>query len=169
MTVAARIITGLSALALAAVVPTAHAQAAQTTIQASANVVKALTFTSKQDLDFGTIVMSSAPGTFTVSMSLTGVITCPTGYTCSGTAQPAIMNVQGSNGGVIRITTVPSDLVNATDGTKIPFTPAAPATITLTNSGQPGKDFNVGGSIAIPSTATGGLYTGTVEVTVDYQ
>lgn len=169
MTVAARTISSLSALALAALVPIGHARAAQTTIQASANVVKALTFSAKQDLDFGTVVMSSAPGTFTVSMSLTGVVTCPTGYTCSGTPTPAIMNVTGSNGGVIRITTVPSDLVNAADGTKIRFTPDAPATITLTNSGQPGKDFNVGGSIAIPSTATGGLYAGIVEVTVDYQ
>jgi len=169
MTVATRIITGLSALALAAVVPTTHAQAAQTTIQVNATVLKALTFTAKQDLDFGTVVMSGAPGTFTVSMSLTGVVTCPAGYTCSGTPAPAIMNVTGSNGGIVQITALPSDLVNSADGTKIRFTPLTPATITLTNSGNPGKDFNVGGSIAIPSTATGGLYTGTVEVTVDYQ
>ena len=33
----------------------------------------------------------------------------------------------------------------------------------------PGNDFNVGGTIAIPSTATGGIYSGDIEVTVDYQ
>jgi hypothetical protein len=169
MTVATRIISGLAALVLSAVVTSAHAQAAQTTIQAKANVVKALTLRAKQDLDFGTIVMSSATGTFTVSLSMAGVMSCPSGFTCTGAPRPAIMNVTGSNGNVVRISTLPADLVNSADGTKIRFTPVAPATVTLTNSGNPGKDFNVGGSIAIPSTATGGLYSGTVEVTVDYQ
>ena len=46
--------------------------------------------------------------------------------------------------------------------------PQSPATITLTNSGQPGTDFNIGGSIAIPSTADGN-YVGNIEVTADYQ
>ena len=45
---------------------------------------------------------------------------------------------------------------------------ALAATITLTNSGSPGKDFNVGGSIAVPSTADG-TYSGNVAVTVEYQ
>ena len=49
------------------------------------------------------------------------------------------------------------------------FTPTAPASVTLVNSGNPGRDFNVGGSITIPSTATDGVYSGVIEVTVDYQ
>lgn len=169
MTAATRISNWLMALAFLGVVPLGHAHAAQTTIQASAKVVKSLTLASKQDLDFGTIMMSGATGTYTVSISQTGVVTCPTGFTCTGTPKPAILNVTGSNGNVIRITTLPSDLVNAVDGSKLRFTPVAPATITLTNSGSPGKDFNIGGSIAIPSTATDGTYSGNIEVTVDYQ
>jgi len=39
----------------------------------------------------------------------------------------------------------------------------------LVNSGMPGLNFNVGGSIAIPSTATEGDYNGVMDVTVDYQ
>ena len=159
----------LVALALLAVVPFGHAQAASTTIQASANVVKSLTLTAKQNLDFGTILLSGAPGAVTVSISMAGALTCPAGLTCTGTPRPAILNVTGSNGQVVRIFVVPSDLVNAADGSKIRFTPVAPASVTLTNSGSPGKDFNVGGSIAIPSTATEGIYSGNVEVTVDYQ
>lgn len=169
MTVVTRITARLAALALVGVVPFSHAQAAQTTIQASAKVVKSLTLASKQDLDFGTIMMSGSAGTFTVSISATGVVTCPTGFTCTGTPKPAILNVTGSNGNVVRITALPSDLVNTTDGSKIRFTPVAPASLTLTNSGSPGKDFNIGGSIAIPSTTTDGTYSGNIEVTIDYQ
>ena len=68
----------------------------------------------------------------------------------------------------MRIAVANANLVNSVDGSAIAFTPEAPATLTLTNSGSPGKDFNVGGSIAVPSTADG-TYSGNVEVTVDYQ
>lgn len=100
---------------------------------------------------------------------MAGVLSCPGGLTCSGTPRPAIFNTSGTNGQVVRIFAAQSDLVNASDGSKIRFTPVAPASVTLTNSGFPGKDFNVGGSIVIPSTATDGLYSGTIEVTAEYQ
>ena len=76
--------------------------------------------------------------------------------------------MSGSNGQTVRIPVAPTDLINAVGRQQLPFTPLAPATITLTNSGAPGTDFNIGGSIAIPSTADG-TYRGNVEVTVDYQ
>jgi hypothetical protein len=157
----------LGMFALLGAMPLASAGAAQITIQANANVIKALTFTSKQDLDFGT-VMPAALGTTTVSMSMAGAISCPASATCTGAARPAIFNVQGVNRQVVRIFIASSDLVNSVDGSKISFTPVAPASITLTNSGAPGLDFNVGGSIAIPSTADG-VYIGNIEVTAEYQ
>jgi len=144
------------------------ARAATISAPAKVNVVKPLVFTSKQNLDFGTILLGAA-GTSTVSLSMAGVLSCGTGLTCSGTPLPAIFNVQGSNGQVVRITAVASDLTNSTDGSKLRFTPVAPASVTLTNSGAPGKDFNLGGSIAIPSTTTDGTYSGNIEVTADYQ
>ena len=167
MTTVLRTIWKLATFALLGATPLASAEAAQITIQANANVVKALTFSSKQDLDFGT-VMPAASGTTTVSLSTTGVISCPVAATCSGAARPAIFNVQGTNKGVVRIVAAQSDLVNSANGSTIRFTPTAPATVTLTNSGAPGTDFNIGGSIAIPSTADG-TYIGNIEVTADYQ
>jgi hypothetical protein len=167
VTTISRIISRLFAAVLLGALPLAPAQAAQVTIQANANIVKALTFISKQDLDFGTI-MPAATGTTTVSMSMAGAITCPAAATCTGTVRPAIFNVQGSNKGVVQIFIAQSNLVNSANGSTIRFTPTAPATITLTNSGQPGTDFNIGGSIAIPSTADG-IYIGNIEVTADYQ
>jgi hypothetical protein len=161
-------ISRIAALALLGAVPLGSANAAQTTIQASAKVVKSLELSSKQNLDFGTVTLSGTPGTYTVSINLTGQLSCPSGATCTGVAQPAILNAQGSQGQVVLISVASSNLVNALDGTTIPFIPVAPASVALTNSGFPGKDFNVGGSIAIPSTADG-TYSGNVVVTANYQ
>ena len=47
--------------------------------------------------------------------------------------------------------------------------PVGAATVTLTNSGAPGTDFNIGGSMVIGAATIDGLYTGTVNVQVDYQ
>jgi hypothetical protein len=163
-----RYISTLAALALLGVVPLEVAQAAQTTISARASVIKSLELSSKQNLDFGTITLSGTPGTYTVSIDLAGQLSCASGATCSGVARPAIMNVQGSRGQVVLISVASSNLVNALDGSTIPFTPAAPASVTLSNSGFPGNDFNVAGSIAIPSTADG-TYSGNVVVTANYQ
>jgi hypothetical protein len=158
----------LLAISVLVTVPMAGAQAATVTAQANVKVLKPLTFSSKQDLDFGRIILGGT-GTKTVSVSNTGVLTCAAGFTCSGATRPAIFNVTGSNGEVVRIFAAPSDLINATNGSTIRFTPTAPASVTLINSGNPGLDFNVGGSIAIPSTATDGVYSGVMDVTVDYQ
>jgi hypothetical protein len=169
MVVTKRIIPKLIALVLVGVVTAGRAKAATTVVQASAKVAKPVTLSVKQNLDFGTVLLSAAPGNYTVAISMAGVLTCPNGLTCTGASRPAIFNTSGSQGQVVRITAMQSDLTNATDGGKIRFTPAAPPSVLLTNSGFPGKDFNVGGSISIPSTATDGLYSGTIEVTVDYQ
>ena len=168
MSRASKIITRLLAVAVLAAVPAAAAQAATVMAKVNVKVLKPLTFSSKQDLDFGQIILGGT-GTKTVSVSSTGVLTCAAGFTCSGATRQAIFNVTGSNGEVVRIFAAPSDLVNATGGGTIRFTPVAPASVTLVNSGNPGLDFNVGGSIAIPSTATDGIYTGVMNVTVDYQ
>jgi hypothetical protein len=158
----------MAALVVAGAIPAANAEAATTTITANAKVVKSLTLTAKQNLDFGTITLSGTTGTYTVAINQAGTLTCPSGATCAGTSRPAIMNVQGSNGQVVRIAVANANLVNSADGSTIPFTPDAPTSVLLTNSGAPGKDFNVGGSIAIPSTADG-TYSGNVDITVDYQ
>ena len=158
----------LAALAILIGLPASGVHAEQATIKAQAKVVKSLALTTKQDLDFGTIALSGAAGTSTVTLSMAGVLTCTGNVTCSGTARPAILNVSGSKSQPVRITVGPSDLTNVGDGTTLRFTPMAPASITLTNSGAPGTDFNIGGSVDIPSTADG-TYSGNIVVTVDYQ
>jgi Mat/Ecp fimbriae major subunit len=163
-----KFIATMLAAAVFGAMPVAGAQAVTVTAKANVKVLKPLAFKSIQDLEFGQIVLGGT-GTKTVSVSSTGVLTCAAGLTCSGVTRQAIFNVAGSNGEVVRIFAASSDLVNATDGTTMRFTPTAPASVTLINSGAPGLNFNVGGSIAIPSTAIDGVYSGVMDVTVDYQ
>jgi spore coat protein U-like protein len=161
----------IAVLLLASALPAgAGAQSGSVTINASvkATVVKPLQLTSKQGLEFGQVVLGGGTGSWTVAVSMAGVRTCPAPLVCTGIARPAILNVSGSNGSVVRITASPSDLVNAA-GNRLRLTPIAPATVTLTNSGNPGRDFNVGGSLALTSATPDGTYSGTVQVTVDYQ
>lgn len=161
----------IAALLLTSAVPAgAGAQSGGATINASVNakVVKPLQLISKQSLEFGQVVLGSGSGSWTVAVSMAGVRSCPAPLICTGLARPAILNVSGSNGSVVRVTASASDLVNPA-GDRLRLTPLAPATVTLTNSGSPGKDFNVGGSLALTSATPDGTYSGTIQVTVDYQ
>jgi hypothetical protein len=165
----------LAALAAAATLVATPALAAPVAAspkaKAAARIVRPLTLTALRDLDFGTIVVGAIPGTQTVSVSQAGALTCgASGLTCSGTVQSAQYNVTGTNNMVVNVSAVASNLVNTTSGggELLVFTPNAPATVTLTNSGAPGNNFNVGGSIQIATTTVDGLYSGDIDVTVDY-
>lgn len=155
--------------ALALGVPLSHAQAATTTLAVSSNMTRPLTLAARQNLNFGQVLLGNFTGTASVRMSTTGAVTCPAGITCTGPTQPAIFNVTGSNNRMVQITTVASDLINASDGSRLRFTPSAAASLILTNSGPPGSNFNVGGSISVSSSTAGGTYVGDIEVTVNYQ
>ena len=144
---------------------------ASTPATARARIVKPLVLRADRNLDFGTITLNTvAAGGETVSMTQAGVVNCGSGgLVCSGTPVSAQYNVQGTNNQTVQIFAVASNLTNANDSTTLSFTPNAPATVALTNSGAPGNNFNVGGSITILPATTDGVYTGNINVTVDYQ
>ena len=160
----------LAALLLLAMVPTA-ARAATLQAAATINIVKPVTIRKLTDLNFGTVVMPLSATAGTVRISQAGILTCPSQFTCSGATAAASYNVHGSNKLVVVITARPSQLTNNSNGAAptLSFTPDAPATLILTSSGAPGDNFNVGGSVAIPATTAPGVYTGTIDVSVDYQ
>lgn len=170
MTNFARSLTTATVLAAAfAASPALAATGAATPATATAQVVKPLLLSAKQNLDFGTIVVSTTSVTGTVTMTTAGVVTCTTGLTCSGSPKPAIFNVQGSNNQVVKMYSAASTLT-APGGATLTFTPTLPSgsQLTLVNSGAPGSDFNVGGSIAIAANQADGIYSGNINVTVDY-
>jgi hypothetical protein len=147
------------------------AEAAPGVAGVSANVVKPLILTWLQDLDLGSIVLG--PGTWsgaTVSISRAGVFSCTNAnVTCSGATKVAQYNVSGSNNNVVRITAPNVTLVNQSDASqRLTLIVDNPGSVTLTNSGPPGTNFSLGGSISVNSSTVGGTYSGTFNVTVDY-
>lgn len=175
-----------SGLAAAAMLPQA-AHAASATATAQAKVLKPLVMTGGQVLDLGTIVTPSSAtfsGNFIVDAAATQTTTfCAASFACSGTVKSAMFNLQGSNNNNLTLnipTTVTMTLQGAT---------GTPPTLTLTtrnsvsatnsangnytmqlpNSGAPGLDIYVGGSVTITQATAGGTYQGTFTVTADYQ
>jgi hypothetical protein len=170
MTKFARILT-VAAVATATLTATpalAVPVGATTAATAKAQVVKPLSLTAKVNMDFGTILLTSivAGSTYTVTLSSTGTLGCTAGLACSTTGIPATFNVTGSNNQLVKIYTAASSFTNGTSTLSI--TPSAAASVLLTSSGTPGNDFNVGAYFPITSATTEGVYTGNLNVTVDY-
>lgn len=155
----------------AAALPLAPATAATITASATASVVKPLILTSLQNLDLGTITLG--PGTWsnaTVSLTQNGVFSCAANLVCSGAPQVAQFNASGSKSYTVGISAPNVTLTDQSDASKtLLLTLDAPSTIFLTNSGAPGTNFSVGGSITVNSTTADGTYSGTITVTADYQ
>ena len=137
---------------------------------ATARIIKPLTLTSTGSLNFGTIVMDGVTANRTIALSNLNVVDCASGSTevvCSGTTSVPTYNVRGTNNQVVNIIKTASTL-NGSNGGTLTLTPTGAASIPLTSSGSPGDDFAIGGSITIAAATVDGLYTGTVNVTVDY-
>ena len=163
----------VAALMLPAAIVSVEAPAVAATVMASvtANNVKPLLLTKLQDLDLGSATLG--PGVWsnaTISLSQAGVLGCAnTNVTCSGATLVARYNVQGSNQQTVRISAPNVTMVNQSDSTQtLTLVTNAPASIVLTNSGFPGVDFTIGGSVTLSSATAAGTYVGTFNVTVDY-
>ena len=163
----------VAALALTATPAQAQSSvAANPQASAKVKILKGLTLEQRDDLDFGTVVLSGPAG-FTgaaVSVDNAGVRTCDTtNLTCSDVPSAARYNVSGSNGSVVNLTIPASVTISnvSLDALVVTIT-GAPASVTLTNSGAPGDDFVFGGSISLDSTTPDGDYTGFIDVTADY-
>jgi hypothetical protein len=171
--------TSLAALAATAIVATpalaapVGVVAPDTNATATARIVKPLKLVSTQNLDLGTLLLSGA-GTWSnqlVGISKGGTFTCPTTYvTCSGnTPVVAKYKVTGTNNQTVTVSAPNVTLTNANDATaKLTLTVDAPATVALSNSGNTGLEFPIGGSILLANDTLDGVYTGTFAVTVDY-
>jgi hypothetical protein len=164
-------LAALPLAALAGLCPS-PAEAATATAQVNANVIKPLVFTATGSLNFGTIVLNTLTASRTVTLSPANVINCGGGaadIVCSGATSVPTYNVQGTNKSVLNIFKNPSVLTNSADGSKLTLTPLGQASVMLTNSGAPGSNFAIGGSVTLTPTTTAGTYSGVLNVTVEYQ
>jgi Mat/Ecp fimbriae major subunit len=166
------LVATVASLAVTATEASAAPVNATSNATARARVLRPLQLASTQNLDLGIIVLSGAGAyTATVGIDRAGTFNCDSNsgnVTCSGTPVRASYNVSGTNNQVV---TIASGAVTLNDGAghNLTLTPDHNPTVTLTNSGAPGTDFWVGGSISVPSTTTDGVYTGTFALTADYQ
>jgi Mat/Ecp fimbriae major subunit len=147
----------------AAVTPTTQATA-------TAKVFKPLTITATQNLDFGVIVLSGSSFTGeSVSMDTSGSVTCGTtagDLTCSGSPKPATYHLVGTANANVGITSPGFTLSNGS--ATLPFTPTFSSTVQLSSAGT--LDVNFGGTVTgLSNTTSDGVYTGTFQVTADYQ
>jgi len=162
---------GFTAIMLAAAAVLAAPAQAAPSVTVQANVVKPLILTWLQNLDLGSVVLG--PGSWsgaTVAISRAGVFSCASpNLTCTGATQAARYNVSGTNNRTVFITSPNVTMVNQSDPTKtLTLVVDNPGSVMLTNSGPPGTDFQLGGSITVSSSTESGVYSGTFNVTVDY-
>ena len=167
-----RLATLFSSLTIAAAFTAATpATAAPQVAAVTATFNKPVVLTWIQDMDLGS--MAPGPGTWsgvTVGISRDGLFSCANAnVTCTGATKAAQYQVTGTNNAVVRVSAPNVTLVNQADPTStLLLTLDAPATVTLPNSGQPGAIFSIGGAVTLSSTTASGVYSGTLNVTVDY-
>jgi hypothetical protein len=134
---------------------------------ATARIVRPLTLTATGSLDFGTIVLNGVTANRTVTLNPDTSITCAVELVCDANGTVPTYNVRGTNNQTVNIIKNTSTL-NGSNGGTLTLTPVGANSIVLTNSGAPGFDFQIGGSITIGTATIDGVYTGTVDVQVDY-
>lgn len=159
----------LATIALVGVGASAHAATKTATV--TAKVVKPLLLTKVQDLDLGTVTLGTGVwSNATVSITRGGAFTCASAnLVCTGVPMVATYNVQGSKQEPVQISVPNVTLTNQNDPTQtLTLVTDAPSSITLANSGFPGSNFSIGGSITLSSSTVAGTYVGTFNVTVDY-
>jgi hypothetical protein len=159
-------------LVLASVAYSAPCAAVTQSATVKVTVVKPLTLTALQNLDLGTITLAGgAWSNVTVGVSKEGVLSCANAnVVCSGATATARYKVTGTNKQVVTVSVPNTILTNQSDPTKtLTMVADTPTSITLTSSGEPGITWDIGGSIVLSSTTADGTYSGTMNVTVDYQ
>jgi hypothetical protein len=161
-------------LAFAAAAPSVAAPVSVTApVEVRAKVVKPLTFTATGTMNFGTIILNGLTANQTVSLSTANVRNCGGGtpqLICSGATSVPTYNLRGTTNTTVTIIKTASNLTNISGGGgTVPMTLTGPSSITFTNSSANGVNFTIGGSITLTPTTRDGVYSGTVNVQVDYQ
>lgn len=141
------------------------AHAATATGTATAKILRQITLTNTSDLQFATIISGATAST--VSVSTSGAVSCGAGLTCTGTTTAANFDVEGTNGAVVVVGGDASVTLNGSlGGTMTSTLSYSDATITL---GATGGSFQVGGTLNVGASQTAGDYSGTFNVTANYQ
>lgn len=141
------------------------AQAASATGTAKAKILRQITLTNTSDLQYATIISGATAST--VAVSTAGAATCGSGLTCTGTTTAANFNIAGTSGAVVLVGGDSSVTLNGSLGGTMTSTLTYSATnVTLSATGG---SFQVGGTLSVGANQAAGDYSGTFNVTANYQ
>jgi hypothetical protein len=158
-----RALLGAAIAALAMNASAAHAATATGT--AKAKILRQITLTNTSDLQYATIISGATAATVVVSTG--GTRTCAAALTCTGTATAANFNVVGTEGAVVVVGGDSSvTLTGSLGGTMASTLTYSAPTVTLSATGG---SFQVGGTLSVGANQASGDYTGTFNVTANYQ
>lgn len=162
-----RAVVGAAIVALA--MTSGTAQAASATGTARANILRQITLTNTRDLQFATIISGATASTVVVSTA--GAATCGAGLICTGTTTSANFNIQGTNNAVVLVGGDANVTLNGSlGGTMGAVLDYSTGSVTLTaGPGTVGGSFQVGGTLSVGVNQVEGDYTGTFNVTANYQ
>lgn len=163
-------VVGAAVTAAFGLVSTAHA-ATSATADATAEILEAVAVVADgTDLDFGTIAIKNLPsGTATITLSPANTLTCATStFVCAGTTSVPTFDVTGYNGANVAVSFTNSSINLTGPGANMPLALTSSASsVTLDGSGE--GSFTVGGTLTVNSGQVAGVYTGQMEVNVQYQ
>lgn len=163
------------AVVMIAFAGTVQAQTATASSTAAAVIIAPLSITNSQGLHFGTIMRSATAGTVTIAAT-DGARSSSGGVTLSALApvhSVAIFSVEGESGKTVSVTLPASaTIVNAATDDMIvdafvsdPSTVAPNPAITLTGAATV---LRVGATLNVDANQPSGTYTGTFNVSVNY-
>lgn len=158
----------------AAMVSAPAAYAADATVDASAEIIEAVTIDTVVDMDFGTIAADATGGTAVLNAASGATSACAT-LTCVGTSNPGSFRVNGADGQNV-VASFGTSTANI-DLTRSGGTETMALAATLSADGALGSGTNaagqftyyVGGTLTVGANQVAGVYEGTLDVTADYQ
>jgi len=152
---------------LAATLSATGAEAATASATARARVLRALTLTNdNRPLDFGAVVAVATPGTVTIDSAGTRSA-CTGGISCSGSVSAALFDLTGTATEVVTIDAAAS--VTLTSGLNTMSATLSESTTSTTLDATGAGSFAVGGTLTVAANQAEGVYTGTFNVTANYQ
>ena len=141
------------------------ANAATVSATAKVDIIAPVTLTQTAGLDFGVVAAAAAAGTVTLTPA-SDVRVCSVGLSCVGAAQRGAFSVVGANGFTVGITVASTTtLTGAGAPMNLALTPST-ATVVATGLAQ---TFYVGGALTVGAAQAAGTYTGTYNVSANYQ
>ena len=153
--------------ATAMIAVSAQASAETASFDASATILEALVLAKQADLAFASIVPDST-NAGTVVVSAAGARTCDAALTCSGTVSAADFDVTGTSGATYSLTLPGS--ANITSGANTMLVDTFTSSLTGgTGTLTGGSDsFQIGATLNVGANQAAGAYTGSFNVTVEY-